>query len=79
MVPSAQDSAKFWPIYSNYDTQLAKLNDQRVEIIKEYAHSYDQMTDAKADELIKKSMAYQKQRAELLVRLMTKSKKLWGP
>ena len=78
MVLSAQDSAKFWPIYSNYDTQLAKLNDQRVEIIKEYAHSYDQMTDAKADELIKKSMAYQKQRAELLVQTYDKVKEALG-
>src|ERR1700748_566108 len=30
MALSAQDSAKFWPIYSEYDTALTKLNDQRV-------------------------------------------------
>ena len=24
---SAQDAAKFWPIYGNYDTELASLND----------------------------------------------------
>jgi NADH dehydrogenase/NADH:ubiquinone oxidoreductase subunit G len=78
MVLSAQDAAKFWPIYSDYDAQLAKLNDQRVEIIKEYARSYDQMTDAKADELIKKSMAYQKQRAELLVQTYDKVKEALG-
>ena len=51
MLLSAQDAAKFWPIYDNYDTQLTKLNDQRVENIKEYAQNYDDMTDAKADEL----------------------------
>jgi len=78
MVLSAQDAAKFWPIYSDYDAQLAKLNDQRVEIIREYARSYDQMTDAKADELIKKSMAYQKQRAELLVQTYDKVKEALG-
>jgi hypothetical protein len=39
-----------------------------VENIKDYARNYDQMTDAKADELIQKSMEYQKQRAELLAR-----------
>jgi hypothetical protein len=63
---SADEAAKFWPIYSEYDAQLTKLNDQRVENIKEYARTYTQMTDEKADELVKKAWAYQKQRAELL-------------
>jgi hypothetical protein len=78
MLFSAQDAAKFWPIYSDYDAQLAKLNDQRIEIIKEYAQSYNQMTDAKADELIQKSLAYQKQRSELLVQTYDKVKEALG-
>ena len=36
MVLSADDAAKFWPIYSDYDSELTKLNDKRVENIKEY-------------------------------------------
>jgi hypothetical protein len=68
MVLNAEDAAKFWPIYSEYDAELTKLNDQRVENIKEYARTYNQMTDEKADELIQKSLAYQKQRAELLAK-----------
>ena len=36
MALNAQDAAKFWPIYSDYDAQLTKLNDQRVQTIKEY-------------------------------------------
>ena len=78
MLFSAQDAAKFWPIYSDYDVQLAKLNDQRIGIIKEYAQSYNQMTDAKADELIQKSLAYQKQRSELLVQTYDKVKEALG-
>lgn len=78
MVLSAQDAAKFWPIYSDYDAQLTKLNDQRVENIKEYARSYEQMTDAKAEELIQKSLAYQKQRAELLAQTYEKVKQALG-
>jgi hypothetical protein len=65
---SAPDAAKFWPIYEQYDAELAKLNDQRVANIKEYASSYDQMTDDKADELIHKAMSFRKQRAELLAK-----------
>jgi hypothetical protein len=68
MLLSAADAAKFWPIYEKYDEELAKLNDQRVANIQEYASSYDQMTDAKADELIHKAMSYRKQRSELLAK-----------
>jgi hypothetical protein len=65
---SAADAAKFWPIYNQYDAELSKLNDARVANIQEYARTYDQMTDEKADELIQKAMAYRKQRAELLAK-----------
>ena len=75
MLLSAQDAAKFWPIYEDYDTQLTKLNDQRVENIKEYAQNYDDMTDAKADELIQKSIAYQKEREICWRKPMKKSSK----
>ena len=78
MVLSAQDAAKFWPIYSEYDTQLTKLNDQRIENIKEYARAYDQMTDQEADELIQKSLAYQKERAALLAQTYDKVKQALG-
>ena len=78
MVLSAQDAAKFWPIYSEYDAQLTKLNDQRVENIKEYARSYEQMSDEKADELMQKSLTYQKQRVELLAQTYDKVKQALG-
>jgi hypothetical protein len=78
MVLGAVDAAKFWPIYSEYDAELTRLNDQRVENIKEYARSYNQMTDEKADELVQKSLAYQKQRAELLAKTYDRVKQAVG-
>jgi hypothetical protein len=75
---SAADAAKFWPIYEQYDQELAKLNDQRVANIKEYSSSYDQMTDAKADELIEKALAYRKQRSELLTKTYENVKQALG-
>src|SRR5579863_4523746 len=65
---SAADAAKFWPIYEQYDVELAKLNDLRVANIEEYANTYNQMTDEKADELIQKALSYRKQRSELLAK-----------
>lgn len=78
MVLSADDATKFWPIYSEYDKELTKLNDKRAENIKEYARTYDQMTDAKADELIQTALAYQKDRGELLAKTYDKVKQALG-
>jgi hypothetical protein len=78
MVLSAEDAAKFWPIYSEYDTELTKLNDQRAANIKEYARTYTVLTDEKADELIQKALAYQKQRGELLARTYDRVKQALG-
>jgi hypothetical protein len=65
---SADDAAKFWPIYSEYNAELTKVNNMRVQNIQDYAQNYSQMTDDKADELIQKALDYQKQRAELLAK-----------
>jgi hypothetical protein len=78
MLLSAADATKFWPIYSDYDAALAKLNDQRVENIKEYARTYNQMTDQKADELIQNALSYQKQRSELLAKTYGQVKQALG-
>ena len=78
MLLSADDATKFWPIYSEYDAELTKLNNKRVENIKEYARSYDQMTDAKADELIQNALSYQKECNELLARTYERVKQALG-
>jgi hypothetical protein len=78
MLLSADDAAKFWPIYSEYDAELTKLNDHRVANIKEYADNYNEMTDAKADELIQKSLAFQKERSDLLAKTYEQVKQSLG-
>jgi len=78
MALNAQDAAKFWPIYSEYDTGLSKLNDQRVANIKEYAQNYDHLSDEEADKLVQKWMGYQKQRGELLAQAYEKVKQALG-
>lgn len=71
-------SAKFWPIYSEYDAELTQLNNFRVSNIQEYARSYDQMTDAKADELIQNAFKYRKERSELLTKYYRRVKDALG-
>lgn len=78
MVLNVQDSAKFWPIYSEYDEELTKLNDMRLANMKEYVSKYNEMTDEEADRLVQKAMEYQKQRAELLAKTYDKVKQTLG-
>jgi hypothetical protein len=51
----AEDAA-FWPIYREYEGEMAKLGDERVELIAEYAKNYETMTDEVADSLAKKAL-----------------------
>jgi len=64
----AEDAAKFWPIYRDYDAELKKVNDLRVANILEYSRSYTTLTNESADDLIKNAIAFQKQRDELLTK-----------
>ena len=63
---NAADAARFWPIYSEYDAELTKLSDLEVANIAEYARTYTQMTNDKADELIQSALADRRQQSELL-------------
>jgi len=74
----AEDAAKFWPIYRDYDAELTKLNDLRVANVQEYVRTYAELSDAKADELIKNALTYQKQRDELLAKYYERVKQELG-
>ena len=63
---NADQTAKFLPIYKDFEADLAKLNDTREANIREYAKNYSNMTDTKADELVNQAMSYYKKRADLI-------------
>jgi hypothetical protein len=47
-------SKKFWPIYDTYEEARRKLGRDRILIIDDYAKHYDSLTNAKADQLVKR-------------------------
>lgn len=51
----AEDKA-FWPLYREYDAEMAKLGDERVALIAEYARNYTTLTDAVAGSLASKAL-----------------------
>lgn len=50
------EDAKFWPIYREYDLEMAKLGDQRLSLIADYAKEYATLTDEGADRLAKRAL-----------------------
>jgi len=68
-------SEKFWPVYKEYEVDMVKLNDERVNIIKEYAANYDSMTDEVAKSLIDRSFKLRDARNKTLKKYVTKMSK----
>lgn len=63
---------KFWPVYSEYEAELTKMNDQRVALIKDYAAVYNSMTDKDASTLIGRSFKLEEGRTSLLKKYVSK-------
>jgi hypothetical protein len=60
-----KDAAVFWPIYKKYSYDLSKLDDQRVQLIKEYAQEFNTLTDAQAKDMAERLFKYQSARIDL--------------
>src|SRR5437879_3479401 len=52
---SEAEDAKFWPVYRQYETDLAKINDDRMSMIKDYADNYEKLTDDVADKIARRA------------------------
>jgi len=50
------EATKFWPVYDQYTADLAKINDTKYAVIKEYANNWGSITDDQALSLAKRYM-----------------------
>jgi hypothetical protein len=48
------EATKFWPLYEQYSADLAKINDTRAALVKEYSEEYGTQTDEQADSLVRR-------------------------
>lgn len=74
----AEDEA-FWPIYREYDLELSKLGDERLDLIGEYAKSYADLTDAVADQLATRALDLESKRQALRQRCYERVKAALSP
>ena len=76
---SDAEGQKFWPIQREYETELAKLGDQRMALIKDYAANYDSLTAQKAKELVDQAFKLESSRLALLKKYTGKISKDVSP
>jgi len=73
------ESTKFWPIYQQYRAEAAKNGDERWSLIQDYAKNYQTMTDAQAQEYIKRSAANDQQVIALRMKYVPMFEKVISP
>ena len=55
-----EEGKGFWPLYEEYQKELAKLNKRKLDFIESFAKDYEKMTDEKAKVLMDEWMDIQK-------------------
>ena len=76
---SEAEDAAFWPIYREYDLEMAKLGDERVALITEYATNYSTLTDAIAEKLASKALDLEARRQALKSKYFDRFKAALSP
>ncbi len=79
MTLTADEATKFWPIFDQYRKEAIKPNDERWAVIKEYAANYKTMTDAQAQDYLKRSTAVDEELLALRLRYVAVFEKVISP
>ena len=62
---SPEESEKFWPVFKEYDAKVTALNDQELQLFKEYARDFGSISENQAKTLALKAFSLQSERVEL--------------
>lgn len=62
---TGDEAAEFWPLHNEYTLELNKLLDERLSLLNDYAGTYQNMTDAQATAIARKSFDLEEKRTGL--------------
>ena len=69
----------FWPIYTEYESELDELSGERLKLIRDYAENYYNLTDEVAARLANKKYELDSKRTNLLWKYYNKFKSELNP
>jgi hypothetical protein len=73
------EDAAFWPVFREYELELAKINDDRVSLIEDYARDYTKMTEPIADKLVMTALDLESRRTALKAKYYSRLKAALSP
>jgi len=76
---SEAESPKFWPVYREYDLERSKIGDGMYMLIKDYAKSYGNIDNKKADEIMNKLFDLKQKNLDLKKEYFKKISKALSP
>jgi len=76
IVLTDSESAKFWPIYREYRAEVAKINDDAIALVKEFAENFDALSNARVKGLADRWLDVEKQRIDLKAKYLDKYAKV---
>jgi len=62
----------FWPLYDEYDAELLKLSNERINVISSYMLDYYDLSNEKAEKLVNQVMDIEQKRLDLKRKYITK-------
>jgi hypothetical protein len=75
----AEDAAKFWPVYKEFEAEYRTIGDQIVALLKKYADHYDSINGAVADELANGVLSIERRRNDLKKKYYERTKSVLDP
>jgi len=73
------ESKMFWPVYNEYQDEIRKIADRRLELLQSYAYAYENLTETQAEAFLQESMDIQKAKLELQQTFVPKLRKVLSP
>ena len=77
--PADPNYDAFWHVYYQYEAELKKINDQRIQLIRDYKFNYDKMDDTIANNLAERALTLHKKKLDLLGKYYEKVKQATSP
>jgi hypothetical protein len=62
---SADEAAKFWPVYDAYEAKMDRIEDRHVKEVRDYAAKYNNLTDEDAAKKLDEVMAIAQARLDV--------------
>ena len=69
----------FWPLQRSYQSDLARLGDERLDVLREYAKNWHDLSDETAKGLGKRLLKYHKKRVDLQSKYFERMSKAISP